>query len=96
MALAQAVPGIDLIFGTHSHRKQELMQIRGHRYLLYRPYQYLTYMSQVAIHLQRRRIDRRSGGLVRMSNDLPEDPETAQKVAQMQADLEAIPSMRPV
>ena len=29
IALAQAVPGIDIIFGSHSHRKEDLEQIPG-------------------------------------------------------------------
>ncbi|MGD9047959.1 MAG: bifunctional UDP-sugar hydrolase/5'-nucleotidase [Anaerolineae bacterium] len=91
LELAQAVPGIDLIFGTHSHRKQELMRIEGTDTYYIAPYQYLTYMSQVQFTFTDGELSDVSGELVRMSSDLPEDPAIAQQVAQMQADLEADP-----
>jgi 5'-nucleotidase len=91
LELAKAVPGIDLIFGTHSHRKQDLMRIEGTETYYIAPYQYLTYMSQVQFTFTGGELSDVTGELVRMSSDLPEDPDTAQKVAQMQADLEADP-----
>ncbi len=49
VALAQAVPGIDLIFGTHSHRKEALSQIPNTNTYYISPFQYLTYRSQVEL-----------------------------------------------
>jgi 5'-nucleotidase/UDP-sugar diphosphatase len=92
VALAQAVPGIDLIFGTHSHRKQELMQIEGTDAYFISPYQYLTYISEVDFTFTDGELTGVSGGLVRMgATDFPEDLVIAEQVAQMQADLEADP-----
>lgn len=91
LAIAQAVPGIDVIFGTHSHRKQELTQVPGSETVIISPYQYLTYISKVELTFTDGELSDVSGGLVRMDASLPEDPETAQKVAQMQVDLEADP-----
>ncbi|MGH9423533.1 MAG: metallophosphoesterase, partial [Thermoanaerobaculia bacterium] len=48
-ALARAVPGIDLIFGTHSHLKRDLMRIDGTKTWFISPFQYLTYISRVVL-----------------------------------------------
>ncbi|MCB0212774.1 MAG: 5'-nucleotidase C-terminal domain-containing protein [Anaerolineae bacterium] len=89
VALAQAVPGIDLIFGSHSHRKEELTSIPGTDTVIISPFQYLTYISKVEFTFANGTLEDISGELVPMSSDLPEDPDIAQQVAQMQADLEA-------
>ncbi|MBN1994774.1 MAG: 5'-nucleotidase C-terminal domain-containing protein [Anaerolineae bacterium] len=92
IALAQAVPGIDLIFGTHSHRREALTQLPETNTYFISPFQYLTYISQVELTFDRNgQLARVSGRLVPMSNDLPQDPAIAQQVNQMQADLEADP-----
>lgn len=92
VALAQAVPGIDLIFGSHSHRKEELTPIPNTDTVIISPFQYLTYISKVEFTFDNGVLSDVSGELVKMSNDLPEDPEIAQRVAQMQAELEADPA----
>ncbi len=94
--LAQTVPGIDLIMGTHSHRKQDLTKIEGTDTYFIAPYQYLTYMNKVDLTFTGGELSDVGGGLVRMSADLPEDPETAQRVADMQAELEADPEYAPL
>lgn len=91
VALAQAVPGIDLIFGSHSHRKEGLTPIPDSDTLIISPFQYLTYISKVEFTFSNGVLSDVSGELVKMSSDLPEDPEIARKVAQMQAELEADP-----
>ncbi len=89
--LAQTVPGIDLIFGTHSHRKEELTKIPNSDTYIISPFQYLTYVSNVQLTFDDGILAGVNGSLVQMSNDLPEDPDIAQQVNQMQADLEADP-----
>ncbi|HXV97266.1 MAG TPA: 5'-nucleotidase C-terminal domain-containing protein [Anaerolineae bacterium] len=96
VALAQAVPGIDLIFGTHSHRKEELGQIPNTNTYYISPFQYLTYLSQVDLTFSGGDLTAVNGELVRLSNDLPEDPDIAGRVAQMQADLQADPQYAPL
>jgi 5'-nucleotidase len=96
LALAQAVPGIDVIFGTHSHRREELTHIPGTRTMIISPFQYLTYISKVELTFTDGELRNVSGSLVRMSNDLPQDPEIARRVAQMQTDLEAEPQYAPL
>ncbi len=96
VALARAVPGIDVIFGTHSHRKEELTPIPGTDTSIISPYQYLTYVSKVELTFTDGVLSAVGGELVRMQSYLPEDPEIAQKVTEMQADLEADPQYAPL
>lgn len=91
VSLAQSVPGIDLIFGTHSHRKEGLTQIPNTDTFIISPYQYLSYVSKVELKFSDGTLNEIHGELVKMSSDLPEDSEIAQKVAQLQAELEADP-----
>jgi len=91
VALAQAVPGIDLIFGTHSHRKEGLTPIPGTDTDIISPFQYLTYISRVELTFSDGVLDEINGEIVQMSADLIQDPEIAHKVADMQAELEADP-----
>ncbi len=96
VALARAVPGIDVIFGSHSHRKEELTSIPDSDTVIISPYQYLTYVSKVELTFTDGVLSDVSGGLVRMESYLPEDSEIASQVAQMQADLEADPQYAPL
>ncbi|MCP4535683.1 MAG: bifunctional metallophosphatase/5'-nucleotidase [Chloroflexi bacterium] len=91
VALAQAVPGIDLIFGTHSHHKEGLTPVPGTNTVIISPFQYLTFVSKVEFTFSNGVLDEVNGELVQMGNNLPEDPQVAQQVAQMQTDLEADP-----
>lgn len=95
-ALAKAVPGIDLILGTHSHRKEDLTQIPGTRTWMISPFQYLTYVSRVELRFESGRLAGASGGLVRMGKAVPEDAAVARKVAQMQSALVADPEYAPL
>ena len=85
------MPGIDLIYGTHSHRDEGLTRIPGTDTVIISPFQYLTYVSKVELTFAGGKLSGVKGDLVRMSNKLPEDPAIAQKVTQMQADLQADP-----
>jgi 5'-nucleotidase/UDP-sugar diphosphatase len=89
--LAQNVPGIDVILGTHSHRKEDLKQIPGTSTWIISPFQYLEYVSRVELTFEGGHLASVGGGLVRMGPDRPEAPDIAAQVAAMQRDLEADP-----
>lgn len=89
--LAQAVPGVDVILGTHSHRKDDLKQIPGTSTWIVSPFQYIEYVSRVELTFEGGKLANVGGGLVRMSPDRPEAPDIAERVAGMQHDLEADP-----
>ena len=89
--LAQDVPGIDVILGTHSHRKEDLTQILGTNTWIISPFQYLEYVSRVELTFEGGKLSTVGGGLVRMSPDRPEAPDIAEQVQAMQRDLEADP-----
>ena len=88
-ALARAVPGIDVIMGSHSHYKGALRVIEGTRTSYVSPYQYLAYLSEVELHFRGKRLERVTGGLVKMDAGRPEDAETAARVGELQRALEA-------
>ena len=92
-ALARAVPGIDLIFGSHSHLKRDLTLIPGTRTWFISPSQYLTYVSRVELTFGARGIDVR-GGLVPVDARMRADRAIAERVARMQRDLERDPKYR--
>jgi 5'-nucleotidase/UDP-sugar diphosphatase len=88
-ALAKAVPGIDIIFGTHSHLKADLKKIEGTETWTISPFQYLTWISKVEVTLEKGRVAKVNGELVRMDAAKPQDPEIASRVAAMQKELQA-------
>ncbi len=87
-ALAQAVPGIDLILGSHSHLKRELVQIPGTQTWFIAPSQYLTYISWVELHFANGKLGAIDGALVPVDARMPEDRTIATRVADMQEKLE--------
>lgn len=88
-ALAQAVPGIDVILGTHSHLRLPLQRIEGTRTWYLSPYQYLTYVSEVRLGFDAgAALVSVEGGLVRMDASRPEQPSLRDEVARLQAELE--------
>lgn len=91
MALAQAVPGIDIIFGTHSHRKEDLFQIPGTSTWMISPFQYAGYVSKLQLDFAGGALAGVRGGLVRLSSDLLPEPRIVARVQAMQADLQADP-----
>jgi 5'-nucleotidase len=88
-AMARAVPGIDLVLGTHSHHLGELARIPGTQAFHISPHQYLTHLSEVELRFEGRRLAGVEGRLVPMDATRPEDPEVAARVAALQAKLEA-------
>lgn len=93
-ALARAVPGIDVIFGSHSHHKQEATQIPGTTTLFISPFQYLTYISRVELVFDGRKLTGATGRLVPVDASMPEDKTVAARVARMQKELERDPEYR--
>jgi 5'-nucleotidase len=85
--MARAVPGIDLILGTHSHYKGALETIPGTRTRTIAPYQYLAYVSDVRLTFEAGRLLNVTGKLVPVDQTLPEDPVLAARVAQLERDL---------
>ena len=88
-AMARAVPGIDLVLGTHSHHKGELVTIPGTSTRYVAPYQYLAYLSELRLVFRGRSLARIEGGLVAMDESRPEDPEVARRVGELQRRLVA-------
>lgn len=93
-AMAKAVPGIDVILGSHSHYKGAMQLIEGTSTYFISPFQYLNYLSQVELTLRNNKVASVSGKLVRMEASLPEDSELAPRVAALQKDLEADPAYK--
>ncbi len=89
-ALARAVPGIDLIFGSHSHLERELTRIDGTDTWFISPSQYLTYISRVELTFRKSGIDVR-GRLVPVDAHMPENRVVAKRVKSMQRELESDP-----
>lgn len=89
--LARQVPGIDLILGTHSHLKKELVQIPGTETWFISPGQYLTYLSWVELKFAGGKLGAIDGALLPVDARMPEDRAIAQRVARMQDALERDP-----
>jgi 5'-nucleotidase len=91
-ALARAVPGIDLILGTHSHLKRELTRIDGTDTWFISPGQYLTFISRVELTIDDHKVTHVDGKLVRVDDHLPLDKMIANRVKSMQGALEHDPA----
>ncbi len=87
-AMAKAVPGIDLILGTHSHLKVPLTQIEGTATYYISPFQYLGYVSHVVLHLADGALVEVTGELIAIDETTPEEELLADKVEAMQEALE--------
>jgi 5'-nucleotidase/UDP-sugar diphosphatase len=90
-ALARAVPGIDLIFGTHSHEKHPFTHIEGTNTWFIAPYQYLTYISRVTLVFNAHKLTAQHGVLVPVDARMHADPRIATRVATMERELEHDP-----
>lgn len=93
-AMAKAVPGIDLIFGSHSHLKRDLVQIPGTTTTFISPSQYLTYISRVELTVADGRVKSVRGGLIPIDASIPADRRIERRVADMQRELERDPQYR--
>jgi len=95
-ALALAVPGIDVILGSHSHLKRDWMQIPGTSTWFISPFQYLTYISRVELRFDRHKLVGARGTLVPISPPLPSDRLIGKKVAKLEEELEHDPRYVPL
>jgi 5'-nucleotidase/UDP-sugar diphosphatase len=95
-ALARAVPGIDLIFGTHSHLKRALTRIDGTPTWFISPFQYLTYISRVVLTFDGHKLTGVTGKLIPVDARMPADETIARRLAAMQRALEADPKYAPL
>lgn len=89
-AMARAIPGIDLILGTHSHLKVPLTQIEGTTTYFISPFQYLDYVSHVTLHIAEGDLVDVTGDLVAIDEATPEHEVLAEKVTEMQDELEEL------
>ncbi len=92
--LAAAVPGIDLILGSHSHLKRDLTLIPGTRTYFISPSQYLEFISVVELTFDEHRIANVRGELVPVDANMAPDEEIAARVRTMQAELESDPQYK--
>jgi 5'-nucleotidase / UDP-sugar diphosphatase len=95
-ALARAVPGIDVIFGTHSHLKRQLTRIEGTQTWFISPFQYLTYFSRVVLTFDGHKLTGVTGKLIPVDARMPVDKTIARRVAAMQRELERDPEYAPL
>jgi 5'-nucleotidase/UDP-sugar diphosphatase len=95
-ALARADPGIDVIFGTHSHLKRALTRIDGTSTWFISPFQYLTYISRVVLTFDGHKLTGVTGKLIPVDARMPGDKTIARRVAAMQGELEADPKYAPL
>ena len=91
-ALAKEVPGIDVIFGTHSHRKDDLQLIPGTKTWFISPFQYLAYVSRLVLTFDKGKLTKVAGGLVAVNASMPQDATIAKRVAQLESELERDPA----
>lgn len=89
--LAKAVPGIDVIFGSHSHLERGLTRIPETSTWFLSPGQYLTLISRVVLTIDDGRVVAVNGGLVPVDGRMREDRAIAKKVKTMQRELERDP-----
>ncbi|HUP59041.1 MAG TPA: metallophosphoesterase [Thermoanaerobaculia bacterium] len=91
-ALARAVPGIDLIFGTHSHLKRDFTRIEGTQTWFISPWQYLAYISRVQMTFADGRLKDVRGALMPVDRRMREDRAIARRVRSMHRKLELDPA----
>lgn len=93
-ALARAVPGIDLIFGSHTHHREPLTRIEGTNTWFISAFQYLTWLARVDLTFEGRKLARVDGRLVRVDESIPSDRAVSRRVATMQRELTRDPVYR--
>ncbi|HVT45967.1 MAG TPA: 5'-nucleotidase C-terminal domain-containing protein [Thermoanaerobaculia bacterium] len=92
--LARSVPGIDLIFGTHSHIREELTRIPGTATWFISPHQYLGFISRVELRFDEGQLAGVEGRLVRMDRNIGEDRRVRNEVRRLRKRLERDPAYR--
>jgi 5'-nucleotidase len=93
--LATKVPGIDLVFGSHSHREAPMERIPGTTTWTISGGAYLGAVCVVDLAFRGGRLAGARGELVRMTGR-PEDAAVRERVAAMQSELEADPAYAPL
>jgi len=88
-AMAKAVPGIDLILGSHSHHKSELIQLPDSSTWFISPYQYGAYLGQVRLRFREGALQQVSGELVKLDETRPQAADTKTQVDELQRQLVA-------
>jgi 5'-nucleotidase/UDP-sugar diphosphatase len=106
LELAKSVPGIDVIFGTHSHLRRDFMKIAGTQTYFVSPFQYLTLVSHVRLTFTGHTLTNVQGELVRIAPPVNAqdvcatcahvDEQIAAKVVEMQTALERDPEFAPL
>lgn len=92
LRLAQNVSGIDVIFGSHSHRPQAAATVPGTRTLFVAAGPYARSLARVVLDVADHRVIAASGEIIALSPTLFQpDPDIAQRVAEMDAQLRADP-----
>jgi 5'-nucleotidase/UDP-sugar diphosphatase len=86
-AMARAVPGIDLILGSHSHHKSELVQIPDTSTWFISTYQYAAYLGEVRLRFKERVLREVTGELVKLDEAQPQAPDVAAEVDGLQRQL---------
>lgn len=94
--LARAVPGIDLIFGSHSHLRRALTKIGGTNTYFISPGQYLTDICRVQMTIKNHRVRDVRGELVPVDARMKSDAALARTVDEMQRALERDPQYAPL
>lgn len=92
--LAEEVPGIDLIFGSHSHLMRELTLIPGTKTWFISPASYLTFISRVELTFVSGKLENVRGSLVPVDSRMRPDRRTARRVARLERQLERDPQYR--
>jgi 5'-nucleotidase/UDP-sugar diphosphatase len=93
-ALASKVPGIDVIFGSHSHLERALTRIAGTSTWFISPGQYLTLISRVVLTVRDGNVAEVRGELVPVDARMRPKRAVARRVAKMQRALERDPEFR--
>lgn len=94
--LARAVPGIDLIFGSHSHLRRAFTKIEGTNTYFISPGQYLTDICRVQLTIENHRVTAARGELVPVDARMKADAALAKTVDEMQRALEHDPQYAPL
>jgi 5'-nucleotidase / UDP-sugar diphosphatase len=94
--LARAVPGIDLIFGSHSHLRRAFTKIEGTNTYFISPGQYLTDICRVQLTIENHRVTAARGELVPVDARMKADAALAKTVDEMQRALERDPQYAPL
>lgn len=94
LALARAVPGIDLIFGSHSHIREPLHKIAGTSTYMISPSQYMAHVSRVQLSFRNGLLTGVTGKLVPMDRRIRPDAGIDARVKKLQRTLESDPKYR--